>query len=136
MAYKVMIVEDDPLIRQGLGKMIFWEECGLELTCTASNGREALQRMEDSEVDICITDIKMPQMDGIAFMKNCKAMGKAVSFIVLSGFAEFELVKEAVQIGIENYLVKPIDKEELIQTLVTVVDKLDARQKFMQSVMR
>lgn len=128
MLYRVIIVEDDPLIREGLCKIIFWEECGLELVGCASNGEQALKLLETVEADICITDIKMPIMDGLTFMRTCNAMKKKIKFVVLSGYSDFELVKDAARIGIENYLLKPVDKEELVQTLVTIVSKLESEQ--------
>ena len=129
MLYKVILVEDDPLIRQGLSEIIAWEECGLEIVKCASDGRSALEFLKNEVADICITDIKMPKMDGLTLMKKCNQENYKMKYIVLSGYTDFELVKEAIQIGVENYLVKPVNKVEMIQTLMTVVEKLDSEQK-------
>ena len=129
MLYKVILVEDDPLIRQGLSKIIAWDECGLEIVKCASDGKNALEFLENEAVDICITDIKMPKIDGLTLMKKCNQASYKMKYIILSGYTDFELVKEAIQIGVENYLVKPVNKVEMIQTLMTIVEKLDSEQK-------
>ncbi|HHV11869.1 MAG TPA: response regulator [Clostridiales bacterium] len=134
MLYKVILVEDDPLIREGLSKIISWNEFGLEVVGCAADGEKALRLLEDISADVCITDIKMPHMDGLTLMKKCNGTNRRMKYVVLSGYTDFELVKEAAQIGIENYLVKPVNKEELVQTLVTIVEKLDAEQRRQEAV--
>jgi len=123
--YKILIVDDEPLILEGLNYVINWEEHGAVIVASASNGTEALGILEQSSIHIVITDIKMPVMDGMELIRQTKKRGINVKFIVLSGYDEFELVKKAVVYGVENYLLKPLEEEELSSTLLNAVEKLD-----------
>jgi len=130
---KVLIVDDEPFIREGLKCMVSWEGYGMEIKGLMSNGEEALQFIQKQMVDLIITDIKMPQMDGLRLMEKCKEYNYDILYIILSGYTDFEFVKKAAHLGIENYLVKPIDEAELNQTLQQVAEKLN--QKFFRSKM-
>jgi two-component system, response regulator YesN len=123
--FQLLIVDDEPLIREGLEKMISWETYGLEVVGLMTNGEEALNYLQNHTVDIIITDIKMPHMDGLTLMQRCMELGYTIRFIILSGYADFDLVKRAVKMGVENYLVKPVDEEELNQTLLQLVENLN-----------
>ena len=127
--YKVLIVDDEPFILDGLKHVINWEEHGLEIIASAKNGIEALEIMEKSKVDILITDIKMPKMDGLELMRNIKQKNLNMKTIILSGYSEFDYAREAARLGIENYLLKPIEEEELSATLLTTVEKLEVELK-------
>lgn len=126
--YGVLIVDDEPFIREGLAKLIRWEEYGMYIAAAKANGEQALEFLRQESADIIITDIKMPRLDGIGLMRAYRAAGGTAKYIVLSGYTDFGLVKEAVKMGVENYLIKPVDKEELIQTLNQVTEKLDAEK--------
>lgn len=123
--YQVIIVDDEALIREGVSKLISWETYEMEVVGLLSGGQAALNFIKNNPVDIVITDIKMPHMDGLTLIRKCQEKYPNVKFIVLSGYTDFDLVKEAVKLGIENYLVKPIDQAEFIQTLLSLAEKLD-----------
>ncbi len=123
--YKVLIVDDEPFILDGLQYVIDWEEHGAEIAATASNGEEALSILENMTIHIVITDIKMPVMDGLKLIEHARTRGINAKFIVLSGYDEFELVKKTIIYGIENYLLKPVEEDELSDTLLTTIEKLD-----------
>ncbi|MCU6708810.1 response regulator transcription factor [Paenibacillus sp. J5C_2022] len=123
--YKILIVDDEPLILEGLQYVIDWEEHGAEIVARAGNGEEALTLLEQQTVHIVITDIKMPVMDGLQLIERAKSRGMNLKFIVLSGYDEFELVKKAVVHGVENYLLKPLEEDELSSTLLNTIDKLE-----------
>ncbi|MFD0712675.1 response regulator [Paenibacillus sp. GCM10027626] len=123
--YKVLIVDDEPFILDGLPYVIDWEEHGAEIAATARSGEEALAILERQTIHIVMTDIKMPSMDGLQLIETARSRGMNVKFIVLSGYDEFELVKKAVVYGVENYLLKPLEEEELSDTLLTTIEKLD-----------
>lgn len=123
--YKVLIVDDEPLILEGLPNLINWEEHNLEIAGQASNGLEALEIIKSIDIDILITDIRMPKTDGLELLTLTKEMKKNVKFIVLSGYNDFEYVKAAAKLGIENYLLKPVDDKELTLTLVDTVNKIE-----------
>jgi two-component system response regulator YesN len=122
--YKVFIVDDDPAIVNGLKKMISWEEYGMDMPETAFHGMEAWELMGGHGTDILITDIKMPLLDGLGLIRKVKETGWDTRFIVLSGYDDFEYLKECIKLGIENYLLKPVNEEELRATLVSTVDKI------------
>lgn len=124
--YKVLIVDDEPTILKGLRCIINWEEFGLEIAGQASNGIEAIEIIENLRIDILITDIKMPELNGLELIRYVNDKGLNFKFIVLSGYDDFEFVKEAAKLGIENYLLKPINVDELTSTLINAVNKIES----------
>lgn len=126
---KVMIVEDEELILQGIKNIVHWEELGLELTHMAHNGREALQMWEQEPVDIIITDIEMPEMSGLELLRKIREQEEQVRFIILTGYDEFQYAAEAIRLEVENYILKPIDEEELERQLRESTEKLEAMEK-------
>lgn len=126
---KVMIVDDEPYIRQGLRILIPWEEFGYKVWAEAANGLEALEVLKGQDIDLIITDIKMPKMGGIEFIEYVSEHNaKGIHFIILSGFYEFEYAKKAIRYGVEDYILKPVQKEELIRVL------LDYKEKYYQHI--
>ncbi|GAE92218.1 DNA-binding response regulator [Gracilibacillus boraciitolerans JCM 21714] len=116
--YKVLIVDDEMLIRQGIINYIEWENEGYKIIGEASNGEEAMQLMASDHPHILITDIVMPGMDGIELVKNVKEFYPETEIIVLSSFENFDYVKQTFQNGVADYILKPkLNTEELLQTL-------------------
>ena len=116
--YRIMIVDDEPLILAGVTSLLNWEEHQCKIVRKVSSGRQALAQMEALRPDIVITDIEMPVMDGISFMKACVESGYGASFIFLTNIKEYSLVKEALRLGAVDYLVKlELNKEALIAAL-------------------
>ncbi|MCM0647326.1 response regulator transcription factor [Clostridium swellfunianum] len=127
--YKVMLVDDEILILDGLKELIDWETLGLEIVNTSLNGEEALKEFTEVNPDIVITDISMPKMNGLMLIKEIKAISDRTRFIILSGYDEFNYAKEAIRLGIENYILKPINEEELEATLKNTIEKLKLSSK-------
>lgn len=125
--YQVWIVDDEPFILEGLAAVVDWPSLQLSIAGQAENGKDALEQIEsqNAQVDILITDIAMPEMDGLELIRTLKSVNPDLKSIILSGYNEFEYVREGMRIGIENYLLKPINLEELTQTLTGTVDKLN-----------
>ncbi|CDN43761.1 Uncharacterized protein BN871_DL_00040 [Paenibacillus sp. P22] len=125
--YNVWIVDDEPFILEGLARLVDWTSLQLRLAGESEDGLLALQDMEASEaaVDILITDISMPEMNGIELIRACRSRNPALKCIILSGYSEFDYVREGMRLGIENYLLKPIDMAELAETLRATVEKLN-----------
>ncbi len=122
--YKVFIADDEPFILEGLRHILNWEEFGIEIIGTALNGAEALDALKKNSADILITDIKMPEMDGLQLIKIVRDTNPATKFIILSGYDDFEYLKESIKLGIENYILKPINSEELETTIKSTLDKI------------
>ena len=123
--YNVFIVDDEPFIIEGLYDIVDWSSFGMEIVNHAGNGQAALQALSAQPVDILITDISMPIMNGLDLIREARRVQPDLKVIILSGFNEFEYLKEAMQLGIENYLLKPINVEELESTLRNTASKLD-----------
>jgi len=124
--FKVFMVDDEPFIIEGLHHIVDWQEFGLEIAGYAYDGRQALDKMLDLKVDVLITDIAMPEMNGLELIRELRAIRPELKIIVLSGYNEFDYLKESMKYGIENYLLKPINVQELKETLRFTVDKLNA----------
>lgn len=123
--YKVLITDDESMVREGLKKIIPWEEYGLEIIGEAKNGKEALEMIIEKRPHVLITDIKMPFMDGIELIREIKNRKLNVRIIVLSGYDEFDFVKNAMRYGAENYLLKPVSTEEMALAVNELADDLD-----------
>lgn len=121
----VMLVDDEKLIRDGLKVLINWEELGLEVKLTAENGEDALRKFKENPVDIVVTDINMPNMTGLEFIKELREINKLVRIVILSGYDEFSYAKKAIYYGVSDYLLKPINEEELEGVLKNIVIDLD-----------
>ncbi|WP_068782996.1 response regulator transcription factor [Paenibacillus phocaensis] len=126
--YKVFIVDDEPFIIEGLYDIVDWPQFGLEIVGHAENGRQALDALGSKPVDVLITDISMPVMNGLTLISEARKLHQELKVIILSGFNEFDYLKEGMKLGIENYLLKPINLEELESTLRNTVQKLDSVQ--------
>ena len=127
--YKVMLADDENLILKGLENIIEWEELGLEIVNKASNGQEAIEMFKENPVDIVVTDINMPQVTGLELLKELKSINSDVKFIILSGYDDFSYAKKSIELGVENYILKPIDEEELEKTLISTINKIDLERK-------
>lgn len=124
--YRIMIVDDEPLILAGITSMLDWEAHGCKIVGKAANGQAALKSMEELQPDIVITDIKMPAMDGISLMKEAKSAGYPSVFILLTNLEEFTLAKEALHLGAVDYLVKlELNEEALLAALVRACEKCE-----------
>lgn len=113
----VLIVDDEPMIREGLRTLIDWEEHGYSVIGIAKNGKEGYEKYQQLKPDLIISDIKMPEMDGLTLIEKVRKENKGVHFIILSGYADFDYAKRAISCGANAYLLKPLDEEELIEKL-------------------
>ncbi len=126
---RVLIVDDEPYIRQGIRILINWEQYGFEICGEASNGVEAVELMKNTEFDLVITDIKMPRMDGLELISyTWEHISNKIRFIILSGFYEFEYAKKAIKYDVADYVLKPVQREELIRVL------MDYKEQFYRQV--
>ncbi len=114
---KVMIVDDEFYFREALKISLLWGELGLEICGEAKNGKEALQKIQDLKPDITIVDINMPIMDGLEFAKKVKEREIKTKILILTGHSEFSYAKQAVSLGVCNYILKPVNEDELANCL-------------------
>ena len=114
---KIFLAEDEVVIRETIKKMIPWEELGFELVGEAADGEMALPLILRQKPDLLITDIKMPFMDGLTLSKLAKKELPNLKIVILSGYDDFNYAKQAISIGVEDYLLKPITKKALIERL-------------------
>ena len=125
----VFIADDELIIRQGLKCLIDWESMGFHIAGEASNGEEALHYMVENHPDLVLMDIRMPKTLGVDVVKEGRQQGFAGKIIILSGFTDFKYAQAAIRYGVDYYLTKPIDEEELIQALQGVLESL-AREEY------
>ena len=122
---KVFLVEDESLIREGLRNNIPWEQYGYRLVGDAADGEMALPLIRKTRPDVIITDIKMPFMDGLSLSKVVSAEFPKVKIIIISGHDDFEYARQAIEVGVEQYLLKPITKMTLKKVLLELREKIE-----------
>jgi len=106
--YKLMIVDDEEIILDGLKNVVEWENLGIEVISYAYNGKEALEKIAENVPDILITDISMPVMDGIELVRELRERGfDSIKIVFLSGYDDFEYARNATRLGAVDYLLKP-----------------------------
>ena len=115
---KVLLVDDEPFILQGIKVIIDWEKEGFEIAATAENGLEALEYLKKEKVDLIIADIRMPGMTGLELLEQIRREEISDAyFVILSGYAEFDYARRAMQNKCTEYLLKPVDRETLLKLL-------------------
>ncbi len=134
--YKLLIVDDENQIREGLKRVLDWTDFGIEICGEASDGEMALHMMEKLKPHIVLTDVKMPRMDGIKLLEETRKRGFLSKMIVLSGYDDFELVRQAMRYGAVDYLLKPAGKNELIQIIEELLDQLEDVSEEQESIDR
>ncbi len=138
---KVFLVEDEFVVREGIKNNINWEQAGYQFVGEASDGELAFPMIQKLRPDIVITDIRMPFMDGLELSKLIRKDFPWMEIIILTGFSEFEYAKEAIKLGVAQYLLKPINGDELLKEVGAVAAKIRDRakerellEKYMQEV--
>lgn len=126
---KIFLVEDEFVIREGIKNNIDWKANGYEFCGEASDGELAFPIIQKTKPDIVITDIRMPFMDGLELSRLIKKELPLTEIIILSGYEEFEYAKEAIKIGVSQYLCKPISGEELLKEINLLADKITEKRK-------
>jgi two-component system, response regulator YesN len=125
---KVMLVDDEENVRNLLKSCIDWNEAGMEISGEASSSREALDLLEEFSPDIIITDIRMPFMDGLEFSSIVAERYPYIKIVVLTAYEEFEYAKKGIKVGISDFLLKPIKRTELKNSLSQLRNKIEAER--------
>lgn len=127
--YKVVIVEDEAIIRQGLINSIPWSDYDCKVVGEAKNGREGLELIAKVKPDIIVLDINMPVMSGLEMIENLPH--QIYSYIVVSGYSEFEYAKKAIRLNVSDYLLKPLDHDKFEKALFQAIEDLEMRRFFL-----
>jgi two-component system response regulator YesN len=126
----MIVVDDEYLVRLGIKETISWNDYNIEIVGEATNGKKGLELVNELKPDIIISDIKMPIMDGLEFVKHINEINNDCRSIILSGYKDFEYAKETLENGAYTYLLKPIDNSELVNSVLNALgDLLKEREK-------
>lgn len=126
---KVFIADDESIVLEGLKYIIDWETLGFTICGEARRGDEALEKLLRFQPDLVLMDIKMPRMTGIEIIQASRKAGFSGHFIILSGYSDFTYAQEAIRCGVDFYLTKPIDEEELEDSVRSVASAIQKEQK-------
>lgn len=122
MKCKMIITEDERITREGL-MQFEWEQIGVDAVAAFDNGISALEFLRETAVDIVLTDIRMPLMTGIEFIKIVRKEFPEIFIVCLSGYNDYEYLRECMQQGVRDYILKPIDKQELFQAIFGLAEE-------------
>jgi two-component system response regulator YesN len=123
--YKIMIVDDEADAREGIVHRIDWGKLGFDAVIEAENGQDALEKAESLKMDVILTDIKMPFLDGLEMSRRITLLYPAVKIVLLSGFDDFKYAQEAIRLNVVEYVLKPVNVAEITQVLMRVKKLLD-----------
>ena len=122
--YKVLIVDDEPVIAEGLKKIVDWQRYNCVVVGTAASGKEGLSMVEKHEPDIIFTDIRMPGMDGLTMIAALRSQHRNLQVIILTGYRDFDYARAALNLGVFRYLVKPSRMKELDEAMESLSERL------------
>lgn len=122
---KVMIVDDDYLVRQGIIRVLPWEQYGMKVVCEASNGLEALELLAEQPIDLLVTDLAMPVMSGLELIKQVKETYPFIHMVVLTFHHEFDLVRDALRLGVLDYITKvELEDDQMASVLQRITERI------------
>lgn len=127
--YKVVIIDDEPIIVEGLSKAVHWEKWDCQVAATAENGQSGIEIIKRENPDILFSDIRMPGMDGLSMIAALKSEHPHMQIAILTGFRDFEYAREAIRLGVTRFLLKPSKMEELEEAVEVMVQNLSHRKE-------
>jgi len=122
-----MIVEDEPIVLEGMLKIIKFEDLGFNVVSACANGREALDKFDEAKPDVVITDICMDLMDGLEFIEKASEKSRRTKFVVVSGHQDFKFVKKALSLKVLDYILKPVTAKEFRELLTKIAEELNKK---------
>ncbi|WP_026702641.1 response regulator transcription factor [Salibacterium aidingense] len=125
---KMLIVDDEAMICDGLASTISWDDIGVTVVGTAYNGNEAVNIIKNCDVDIVLTDVYMPEMDGLALTEYLSDEYPAIEIVMFSGYDEFEYARQALRLGVNDYMLKPVDIDELLDLVASIKKKIEQKK--------
>ena len=132
--YRIMLVDDEEEVRTGIIQKINWAAVGFTLVGDAENGEDALEKIDVLQPDVVLTDIRMPFMDGLSLAREIRRQYPSVKIAILSGHDEFEYAQQAIGLNVIEYILKPVNKEELTAILLRMHDTMDAELRLRRNV--
>ena len=132
--YTVFLAEDEIVVREGIRNNIPWDQSPYTLVGEAPDGEMALSMIQDIKPDILITDIRMPFMDGLTLSRIVKKAMPRIKIIILSGHDEFNYAREAISIGVDEYILKPVSVQEMLKTMDKVAKRIDEEREELLSI--
>ena len=131
--YRVLIVEDEDIIRKGIAYTMDWVGMGCTIVGEAANGREGLEKIKELNPDIVMADIMMPIMDGIEMIKKAKEDYEcSFKSIILTSYADFSYAKKAIDLSVSAYLMKPVDEDELKEDVAKIISEIEREREYTQ----
>ncbi len=127
---KILIAEDEQRAREGLARLIGTIPVECEIVGQASDGQQALELIRTLHPDVVFTDVKMPYLDGLGLIRAVRAMKLPTEFVVVSAYADFELARQSISLGVAEYLLKPVTLEELDQVVLRLSQRLQGKASF------
>ena len=125
MLYSLLIVDDTYETRHGLADYFPWKETGFQVTAQAENGEDALALLLEHDIDAILCDIEMPIMNGIDFVQKIRNQNLETKVVFISGYRNFDYVRDAMNLGVIKYILKPTSYTELMETFITLKKDLD-----------
>ena len=127
--YKVVIIDDEPIIVEGISRVVPWADYGCEVADTACSGMEGLEIIRKVRPDIIFTDISMPGMDGLSMIAALRVEFPDMLIAILTGYRDFDYAQKAIRLGVNRFLLKPSNMDEIKETLQFMADTLDKRKE-------
>jgi two-component system response regulator YesN len=123
--YKLLIVDDEPIIRKGIMKMVPFNDLNISEVFQAENGIDALELFNEHQVDLILADINMPKMDGIEFSRKVKSIKKHTKIALVTGYDYFDYAQQAIKAGVDDYVLKPISKKDVVEILKQLIAAIE-----------
>lgn len=132
--YTLVIADDEKMIRDGLTNIVDWEELGFEIAAALGDGEEVIEYLDSMPVDVILTDIKMVHLSGIDIARHVQEAGFLCKVVFISGYKEFELARQGIRYGVEDYILKPSKVEDITSVFTKIRQILDERKRDAQTM--
>lgn len=134
--YTVLLADDEESVLTILKSSIDWQGLGVDTLLTAANGQIALELFSQRTIDLLVTDIRMPILDGIELIRRVRAIYPDTHCVLLTAYGEFQYAQEAIRLGVDNYLLKPVAREEVIQTIHSALDNIYQKRNNRENLLK
>ncbi|NCB00237.1 MAG: response regulator, partial [Clostridia bacterium] len=129
MPYRVLIADDERVIREGMATLIDWSQLGFTVCGLAANGLEALEMVSEVKPDLMLVDIQMPLVSGLLLIEKAKVIAPGLEFIIITGHDEFDFARQAINLGVRDYLLKPVKEHRLLESVERIRKEMDRQRR-------